>query len=204
MIRTAGQAGEMSVDLGTTVYLADRKSWRAWLAEHHDSEAEVWLIYYRRETGKPRISYNDAVEEALCYGWVDSIVKGIDEERFAQRFSKRKNKSALSQMNKERIRSLIARKKMTKAGLDAVAHVFDPVADEAKEFTIPREILAALKANDQAWRNFQEFPGAYRRIRIAYIESRKRHGAERYRKALEHFIKMTAQNKRFGYVKEMT
>ena len=204
MIRIAGQSGEMSMDLGKTVYLADRKSWRAWLAEHHDSETEVWLVYYRKETGKPRISYNDAVEEALCYGWVDSIVRGIDEERFAQRFSKRRKKSALSQMNKERIRSLIARKKMTKAGLDAVAHVFDPVADETEEFAIPHQILAALKANDRAWRNFQKFPGSYQRIRIAYIESRKRHGAERYQKALEHFIEMTARNKRFGYVKEMT
>lgn len=194
----------MSLDLEKTVYLADRESWRAWLAEHHDSETEVWLIYYRKETGKPRIPYNDAVEEALCYGWIDSTVRGIDEERFAQRFSKRTKKGSLSQMNKERIRSLIAHGKMTKAGLDAVAHVFDPAADEAEEFEIPPLILAALKANDQAWCNFQKFPGSYQRIRIAYIESRKRHGAEMYRKALEHFIKMTAQNKRFGYVKEMT
>ena len=194
----------MSLDLEKTLYLADRDSWRAWLAEHHDSENDVWLIYYRKETGKPRIPYNDAVEEALCYGWIDSTVRGIDEERFAQRFSKRRKNSALSQMNKERIRSLITQGKMTKAGLDAVAHVFDPAADEAEEFEIPQQILAALKANDRAWRNFQKFPGSYQRIRIAYIESRKRHGAEMYRKALEHFIKMTAQNKRFGYVKEMS
>ena len=190
--------------MGKTVYLADRESWRAWLAEHHDSETEVWLIYYRKGTGKLRIPYNDAVEEALCYGWVDSIVRGIDDERFAQRFSKRKKTSTLSQMNKERIRSLIASNKMTQAGLDAVAHVFDPAADEAEEFEIPQEILAALKGNDLAWRNFQKFPGSYRRIRIAYIESRKRHGEEMYRKALEHFIEMTARNKRFGFVKEMT
>ena len=192
------------MDLGKTLYLADRESWRAWLAEHHESEKDVWLIYYRKETGKPRIPYNDAVEEALCYGWIDSTVKGLDEERFAQRFSKRKKNSLLSQMNKERIRSLIARKKMTKAGLDAVAHAFDPSADETEEFVIPQQILAALKANDQAWRNFQKFPGPYQRIRIAYIESRKRQGPEMYQKALERFIKMTAQNKRFGYVKEMT
>ena len=194
----------MSLDLGKTVYLSDRESWRAWLAEHHDSESEFWLIYYRKETGKPRISYNDAVEEALCYGWVDSTVRGIDEKRFAQRFSRRKKNSSLSQMNKERIRSLIARKKMTQAGLDAVAHVFDPVADETEEFEIPQQILSALKANDRAWRNFQKFPGSYQRIRIAYIESRKRRGEQMYRKALQHFIDMTAQNKRFGFVKEMT
>ena len=179
----------MSLDLEKTVYLSDRESWRAWLAEHHDSETDVWLIFYRKETGKPRIPYNDAVEEALCYGWIDSTVRGIDEERFAQRFSKRRKKSSLSQMNKERIRNLIAQSKMTKAGLDAVAHVFDPAADEAEEFEIPPQILAALKANDRAWRNFQNFPGSYQRIRIAYIESRKRHGAEMYQKALEHFIR---------------
>ena len=93
--------------MGKTVYLADRKSWRAWLAEHHDSETEVWLIYYRKETGKPRISYNDAVEEALCYGWVDSIVRGIDEERFAQRFSKRKTLSCCAVNRRPLIIALI-------------------------------------------------------------------------------------------------
>ena len=105
--QSLSNAGEMSLDLGKTIYLSDRKSWRDWLAEHHDSESEVWLIYYRKETGKPRISYNDAVEEALCYGWVDSTVRGIDEEQFAQRFSKRKTLSCCAVNRRPPIIALI-------------------------------------------------------------------------------------------------
>jgi len=187
-----------------TLHVADRKSWRAWLAKHHKSETEIWLIYYRKETGKARISYNDAVLEALCYGWIDSTVKTIDKERFAQRFSVRKKTSSLSQMNKERIYDLIAQKKMTKTGLAAIAHVFDPTKEKIKPFVIPADILKPLEANKQAWRNFRRFPDSYKRIRIAFIKSRKRHGKEQFQKSLDHFIDMTAKNKRFGFVKEMS
>ncbi len=187
-----------------TLHVADKRSWRAWLAKHHKSETEIWLIYFRKETGKPRISYNDAVLEALCYGWIDSTVKPIDKERFAQRFSVRKKTSRLSQMNKERIYDLMAQKKMTKMGLAAIAHVFDPTKDKVKHFVIPADILESLKVNKQAWRNFQRFPDSYKRIRIAFIESRKRHGKIQFQKALDHFIDMTAKDKRFGFVKEMS
>lgn len=185
------------------LYVADRKSWRAWLAKNHSKEKEIWLVYYRKETGKTRISYNDAVEEALCYGWIDSIVKSLDKEKFAQRFSVRKKTSALSQMNKERIRKLIKQKKMTAAGLAAIAHVFDPTKDDVDSFVIPPDILEPLQANQEAWKNFRNFPESYQRIRIAYIESRKRHGDEQFEKSLAYFLKMTAQNKRIGFVKEI-
>jgi len=139
----------------------------------------------------------------LRYGWIDSIVRTLDKERFAQRFSMRRSASGLSQMNKERVRALTAQKKMTKAGLAAIAHAFDPAKDEAADFVIPADILKSLKENAQAWRNFQKFPESYKRIRIAFIESRKRHGKEQYQKSLRHFIDMTAKGKRFGFVKEM-
>jgi uncharacterized protein YdeI (YjbR/CyaY-like superfamily) len=188
---------------GRTLHVTSRKDWRAWLAKHHNTETEIWLVYYRKETGKPRISYNDAVEEALRYGWIDSIIRNLDKERFAQRFSKRRAGSGLSQMNKERVRALIAQKKMTKAGLAAIARVFDPAEDEAADFAIPPDVLKSLKQNEQAWRNFQKLPERYKRIRIAFIETRKRHGKEQYQRALRHFVDMTAQGKRFGFVKEM-
>lgn len=188
--------------LGKTLYAADRGAWRAWLAKNHGSETEIWLIYYRKETGKPRISYNDAVEEALCYGWIDSTVKSLDGERFAQRFSVRKGTSTLSQMNKERVRRLIKQKKMTKAGLDAIAHAYDPAKDNEEDFEIPPDILKSLKANKQAWENFQKFPQYYQRARIEYIATRKRHSQEMFDRALNHFIDMTAKGKRIGVVKE--
>jgi uncharacterized protein YdeI (YjbR/CyaY-like superfamily) len=188
--------------IGKTLYFTTRAQWRAWLARHHKKEKEIWLIYYKKQSSKPRISYNDAVEEALCYGWIDSTVKGIDEQKFAQRFSPRRPTSVLSQMNRERIESLTAQKKMTKAGLAALAHVYNPNRKK-KAFKIPPDILAAIKQNEDAWHNFQKFPESYKRIRIAFIDSRRRHSQELFQKALQHFITMTAQNKRFGYVKEM-
>ena len=100
------------MDIGKTLYVTDRKDWRKWLSRNYEKEKEIWLIYYRKHSNKPRISYNAAVEEALCYGWIDSTFKGIDEEKFAQRFSPRRPKSKLSEMNKERIQQLIQKKKI--------------------------------------------------------------------------------------------
>lgn len=182
----------------------DRRAWRSWLAKNHTKEQEIWLVYYKKGSGKSRIPYNDAVEEALCYGWIDSLVKGIDRDRYAQRFSPRRPTSRLSQMNKERVRTLIANKKMTKAGLEALAHVYDPEADRDEPFVIAPDILEAIKADEQAWKHFQKFPESYKRIRIAYVEHARERNAQEFKKRLHHFIKMTAKNKRFGFVKEMT
>ena len=179
-----------------TFYAKHRAEWRAWLQEHHARATEIWLVYYRKATGKPRVSYNDAVAEALCFGWVDSQQKGIDEERFAQRFSPRKPGSNWSEMNKARLRKLIAQGAITPAGLAAAR---DVRLDEP--FEIPPDIAAALKQDPQTWQRFQNFPEDYRRIRIAFIETARKRPAE-FAKRLEHLVKMTAQNKTFGYVKE--
>jgi uncharacterized protein YdeI (YjbR/CyaY-like superfamily) len=181
------------MDLGKTLYVTDRKDWHSWLARNHDKEKEIWLVYYRKSSGKPRIPYNDAVEEALCYGWIDSIMKRVDDDRFAQRFTPRRPKSPVSEMNKERIRRLIRKKRMTAAGLKAISKVFG-----TERFAIAPDVLKALKADKQAWENFQDFPEGYRKVRIGYIESRRRHGDVMFRKSLKNFIRMTAKNKRFG------
>jgi len=190
------------MEIKNKLYVTNRKEWRKWLAKNHKNQKEIWLIYYRKETGKPRIPYDDAVLEALCYGWIDSIVKKIDDERFVQRFSPRKSTSILSQMNKERILELIREKEMTKWGLDAIAHVFNPKTDKDEKFKIPKDILKALRADKDAWKYFQKMPAPYQRIRIAYIESYKRDRVDVYKKSLARFIKMTAQNKRIGFVRE--
>ncbi|MCX6767427.1 MAG: YdeI/OmpD-associated family protein [Candidatus Micrarchaeota archaeon] len=187
--------------LGKTLYASGRKAWRAWLSKHHGKEKEIWLIYPKKRTGKPRIPYNDAVEEALCFGWIDSTVKSVDSGNFAQRFSPRRPGSGLSQMNRERIRKLVSGKKMTEAGLAAVSHALEP-GSGGEKFTFPEDILGAIKKDGAAWKNFQQLPEPYKRIRVAYIDSRRRHGAEMFKKSLRHFIKMTAKNKRFGFVRE--
>ena len=188
--------------LGKTLYVTSRKKWREWLKKNHAKESEIWLIYYRKGTGKPRISYDNAVLEALAFGWIDSIAKRIDDEKFAQRFSPRRKSSVLSEMNKDRVRELIKQGLMTTAGLEAIRHVYDPKTDKEEKFSIPPGILKALKGNKEAWKNFQKMPKSYQQIRIVYIVSRKRHSTGMYLKALSHFTKMTAQNKKYGFVKE--
>ena len=188
--------------LGETLYITSKRAWRSWLAKNYRSKSEIWLVYYKKKTGRLRISYNDAVDEALCYGWIDSTVKSIDEKRFAQRFTPRRKKSVLSQMNRERVRKLIAQKRMTKAGLKAIAHVFDPSTDVAKKPIVPVEVQKALKADPKAWQNFQKFPVSYQRMRLAYVESQKKHDRKLYKAAVRYLVKMSARNKRFGLIHE--
>ena len=192
------------MQLGETLYVTNRKQWRAWLAKHPKTKKEIWLVYYRKDSGKPRLPYNDAVEEALCYGWIDSTYKPIDGESHAQRFSPRRKGSKLSPMNKERVRRLAAAKKMTRAGWESIAHELEPESKAAKAKTLkkvelPQDILDALKADPIVWKNFQAFPESYKQIRVGWIDGARRRPQE-FEKRLRYFIKMTGKNKRFGMV----
>jgi uncharacterized protein YdeI (YjbR/CyaY-like superfamily) len=188
------------VKLGRTLYVTSRKDWRRWLARHHRSAPEIWLVFYRQASGKPRIPYNDAVEEALCYGWIDSIVKKMDDQRFAQRFSPRRPGSPLSETNRERIRRLQAVGKMTRAGLTAVGMLETPKrAPTPRVSVLAPDIRAALQADPVVWRNFRRFPASYCRIRIGWIEGARRR-PEEFRKRLRYLVEMTRKNKRFGMV----
>ncbi len=186
------------MELGKTLYATNKKQWRSWLAKYHNKEKEIWLIYYKKSSGKKRIPYNDAVEEALCYGWIDSTVKSIDEKSFAQRFTPRRPNSVLSQTNKERIHRLIEEKKMTAKGLNAVQHAFDSSSKDSK-CVIKIDILKSLKQDKKTWENFQKFPESYKRIRIGWIEG-ARTRPEFFKRRLTYFLKMTAKNKKYGMV----
>ena len=96
------------------LHATNRRAWRAWLRGHYKTEKEIWLEFFKKHTGKPRIPYNDAVEEALCFGWIDSIVRTIDADRYAQKFSPRNPKTPYSQANKERLRELVKKRKVAK------------------------------------------------------------------------------------------
>src|SRR2546423_13033863 len=91
------------MDITKTLYVTSRDEWRAWLANHHATETEVWLIYYKKQSGRPRISYDDAVEEALCFGWIHSIGKRIDDEKYAQKITPRRDRNKWSTSNKQRM-----------------------------------------------------------------------------------------------------
>lgn len=182
------------MELGKTFYARNRAQWRAWLERNHAKAADIWLIFYKKAAGKPGVSYDEAVEEALCFGWIDSLIKKVDDDRRAQRFSPRRPKSNLSETNKERIRRLIDAGKMTEAGLETVRDKLDA------EFVIPPDILEALKGDKVVWKNFKAFPESYRRIRIGCIEG-ARSRPDIFKTRLDYLIKMTKQSKTFGMVK---
>lgn len=178
----------------------NREDWRAWLEKNHDTEKEVWLIYYKKHTGKPRISYGDAVEEALCYGWIDSIVKRIDDERFAQKFTPRKNKSKWSELNIKRARKMIKQGRMAKAGLAKFKEIEknDKRVLKAKpskeELVIPSDLKEALKANKRAWENFNNFAPSYKRLYIRWIMDAKR--KETRERRIKRTVKYAEENKK--------
>lgn len=180
------------MEIKQTLYVTNPKDWRKWLKKHYKTEKEIWLVYPKKATGKPRITYNDAVEEALCFGWIDSIVKKRDEESTAQRFSPRKPNAKYSQANIERLRTLVAKKKVTKAVAESTKDILN------EKFKIPPDISKAIKANQKAWKNFQKFSDSYKRIRIAFIEGARKRPPE-FKKRLRHFIEMTEKNKLFGF-----
>ena len=178
--------------IGETIYASRRQQWRAWLEKHYNSEEEIWLIFYKKSTGKPNISYNDAVEEALCFGWIDSVRKGLDEISLAHRFTPRKPRSGYSQPNIERLRRMVTENKV----IDEVQqHVNELLA---VPFDYPEDIMHALKSDEDVWQNFSQFAPAYHRIRIAFVhDGRKREGE--FEKRLANLIKKTKANKQYGY-----
>jgi uncharacterized protein YdeI (YjbR/CyaY-like superfamily) len=174
------------------LHVTTRREWRAWLEANYRSRPDVWLVFHRAATGKARVSYNDAVEEALCFGWIDSTARRIDDERFAQRFSPRRKNSPYSQMNIERLRELVARRRVK----PAVQAQLPDLSVEA--FTYPDDILRAIRKDRDAWRNYQKLSARYRRIRVAYIEGARKRPAE-FEKRLQNFIRRTAKGERFGF-----
>lgn len=171
-----------------TLYLTDRKKWREWLQEYFDKKKEIWLIYPKKSTGKPRIQYNNAVEEALCFGWIDSTVKTLNEEHIVQRFSPRKPKSNYSQPNKERLKWLAKEKMIHPLIQKAVKDVLE------EKFVFPTDILKAIEKDKTVWENYIKLSEPYKRIRIAYIDAARKR-SEEFKKRLANFIKKTRENK---------
>jgi uncharacterized protein YdeI (YjbR/CyaY-like superfamily) len=172
------------MEIRKTLYVATRDAWRTWLTTHHESESEVWLIYYKQQSGRPRIPYDDAVEEALCFGWIDSIVKRIDDEKFAQKFTPRRNTSKWSELNKRRLRKLIRDGRMTDAGL---ARIDAATLGEAKGKPskggddIPGFVRQALQSNAKAWKNFQALTPSRRAAYVRLITDAKQEATRQRR-----------------------
>lgn len=177
------------MEITKAVYFDSRKDWREWLSENFKSEKEIWLVYPNKSTGKRCILYNDAVEEALCFGWIDSTMKKYDETHAAQRFSPRNPKSTYSQPNKERLKWLAANNLLHPEIHKKVTNILSEI------FVYPSDIITALQADKETWQNFQQFSESYKRIRIAFVHD-ARIRPDIFEKRLANLLKMTKQNKR--------
>lgn len=177
---------------------ADRAEWRAWLEAFHKSKLEVWVQTYRKASKRPSISYDDMVEECLCFGWIDGTVKKYDEESRVQRITPRRKKTFLSELNRQRVWKLQASGLMTPAGIEPIR---DQIGSPDDPFEIPDWVLGQLQADPQVWHNFQQFPRLYRRLKIGWIaEIRGDSRRDEAQKRLNYLIRMTALGKMYGTI----
>ncbi len=171
-----------------TFYTSDRQSWRKWLAENFETQSEIWFIFPMKASGEKSLLYNDAVEEALCFGWIDSTIKHIDSTHRAQRFVPRKKDSLYSRTNIERLIWLNERSLLYPSVRDDVLSIIHT------PYVFPNDILEAIKADAVAWKSYQGLSDGYKRIRIAYIDAARKRPAE-FKKRLDSFIKRTREGK---------
>ena len=180
-----------------TIYASDRKVWREWLEKHHCTSFGMWLIYYKVKSGKLSVQYSEAVKESLCFGWIDSKVKSLDEERYQQIFTPRKPKSVWSKLNKQYIEELIAQGLMTETGLEKVNSAKQDSSwtalDEIEALTVPTDLKQALEANEAANQNFKAFTNSSKKNILFWIDSAKR--LETRLKRIEQTVRSAAKNR---------
>jgi uncharacterized protein YdeI (YjbR/CyaY-like superfamily) len=186
-----------------SIYLPTKEQWRQWLQECHETETVVWLQYYKKHTGKPSIPYNDAVEEALCFGWIDSTVRRIDEERYMQKFTPRKMKSTWSVSNVIRVEKLIKQGKMTAKGLELYQYAKkqnllpDPSLKKGTRVPdIPQWFGEALDKNPSARSHFYKLAPSLRRNYIGWIMGAKK--AETKLRRLDEAIDLLSKGEKLG------
>ena len=180
-----------------TIYASDRSAWREWLEKNHRTSLGIWLVYYKVKSGKPSVKYSEAVKEALCFGWIDSKVKSLDEDRYRQIFTPRKPKSVWSKLNKQYIEELTEQGFITEVGLGKIAVAKQNgswnTLDAIEALTIPMDLRIALEANEIANRNFEAFNNSSKKNILFWIDSAKR--PETRLKRIEQTISSAAQNK---------
>ncbi len=182
------------------LHVTNRDDWRTWLERHWDVKKGVWLIFYKRHTGKPSLSYDDAVEEALCFGWVDSIIKKLDDEKYARKFTPRKAESKWSELNKKRAERMVKEGKMAQVGLNKITEAKKSGewfrSPLPKELAPPLYVIEALAANKKARENFAKLAKSYKRQYIGWITSAKKQ--ETRKKRLGEVIRLLEKNEKLG------
>lgn len=177
---------------------AGRKAWRRWLEKNHARSKSVWLVYYKKTSNQPSVAYAEAVEEALCFGWIDSTVRPIDDHRWKQLFTPRRPKSAWSKLNKSRVEKMTAAGLMTQAGLSAVdaakANGSWSALDASENGIMPPDFKKALAANPAAKKHFAAFPPSAKKYTFQWIYDAKR--PETRARRIAEIVAKTALNKR--------
>lgn len=181
-----------------TFYPKTRQQWRKWLQKNHNRKAAVWVIFYKQKAGKPTLTWSDAVEEALCFGWIDSIKKTLDEERSIQFFSKRKPKSTWSKINKVKVQKLTDAGLMTQAGLDCIAVAKQngswEILDSVEELMVPEDLETELKKRPHAMAFFLSLSKSVRKAMLQWLVLAKR--AETREKRLTEIATLAAKKQK--------
>ena len=187
-----------------TTHPRTRRQWRTWLAKNHSTSPGIWMVYYKTGTGKRNFDMADAVEEALCFGWIDSVAQKLDDERSMQKFTPRKKKSIWSKINKQRIVNLIEKRLMTPAGLEKIEEakrngswdMLNQSDDHAEKNTMPPDLEKAFATNKKAGKNFMAFSSSYRKRFLFWIDSAKQMETRSAR--VKQTVLMAAANKKPG------
>ena len=183
------------------IYIKTRDEWRKWLEKNHVRSSGVWLIFYRKESGKPALEYDASVEEALCFGWIDSIIKKLDDERYVRKFTPRKPDSRWSELNKSRVEKLMKQGLMTGPGIAMVEEAKIAGSWEASgrpdiSLEVPPELERAMVKNKKAKACFDQLAPSYRKQYIWWISTAKRQ--ETREKRLSEAIILLEQGKKLG------
>jgi uncharacterized protein YdeI (YjbR/CyaY-like superfamily) len=184
------------------IYVSNRADWRSWLAENHDKEnAGIWLVFFKGPTGKPSVGYEEAVEEALCFGWIDSLVKSIDKEKYCIKFAPRKSNSKWSESNKRRVEKVIKEGRMTEFGLAKVdvakrSGNWEKMPHPPITTDLPSEMWEALARDRKAWEFFEKLAPTYRKQFIGWVVSAKRE--ETKAKRLQEAMVLLARGEKLG------
>ena len=189
-------SGSMAAKKLKTLEVRSRGQWRKWLETHHASEAEVWLVFHKKHTTKESISYDDAIDEALCFGWVDSLVRRLDDDRYARKFTPRKPDSRWSTLNRERYAKLKASGLLATPGRARPPTKKSGDAPRPSLSAIPSFIERELQANAQAWAFFQQLAPSHQRNYLGWIASAKRE--ETQKKRLHEAITLLVAGQKLG------
>jgi uncharacterized protein YdeI (YjbR/CyaY-like superfamily) len=183
-----------------TLYVTDREDFRSWLEKNHESASEIWLIFYKKQTGRPNIPLADAVEEGICFGWIDSLIKKLDENRYARKFTPRKHGSIWTGLNLARAQKMISIGRMTEAGLAKLksGKKLTPVPwkGATKVPELPADLNTALSADKRAQQHFARLTARYVTMCLSWIEAAKR--PETRERRIREFVALTARNERIG------